>query len=207
MTMNMKEGSYCVVNYGEDLTVVDFNGDSASTPSAIVGAAKSAGNDEILLSAVLSVTAALHKLCVYCPGLLRDGVLLENSDFGLERDIGSHRFIHLFQFSPDSPRLSRSTFCNYFKGDCTRPAFFDLLGCGIFNTDGHRWSLLGNDIPNSTGPLYWSPTGTIEVRGPSLCFSHGVATVCRPVISASSAPSTQASPASSAAFPCLAVVA
>ncbi|KAJ8459449.1 hypothetical protein OPV22_032375 [Ensete ventricosum] len=126
---------------------------SASTPSAIVGAVKSAGNDEILLSAVLSVTAALHKLCVYCPGLLRDGGLLENSDFGLERDIGSHRFIHLFQFSPDSPRLSRSTFCNYFKGDCTRPAFFDLLGCGIFNTDAHRWSLLDNDIPNSTGPL------------------------------------------------------
>ncbi|RWW60401.1 hypothetical protein BHE74_00032609 [Ensete ventricosum] len=81
---------------------------SASTPSAIVGAAKSAGNDEILLSAVLSVTAALHKLCVYCPGLLRDGVLLENSDFGLERDIGSHRFIHLCR-DPPSATTSRAT--------------------------------------------------------------------------------------------------
>ncbi|XP_020585695.1 phytochrome A-associated F-box protein-like [Phalaenopsis equestris] len=32
--------------------------------------------------------AALHKLSVCCPGLLRAGVLLENSDFGLEREIG-----------------------------------------------------------------------------------------------------------------------
>ncbi|KAG1338709.1 phytochrome A-associated F-box protein [Cocos nucifera] len=32
--------------------------------------------------------ASLHKLSVCCPGLLRAGVLLEHSDFGLERDIG-----------------------------------------------------------------------------------------------------------------------
>ncbi|KAF8387855.1 hypothetical protein HHK36_026517 [Tetracentron sinense] len=32
--------------------------------------------------------AALYKLAVCCPGLLRAGVLLENSDFGLEREIG-----------------------------------------------------------------------------------------------------------------------
>ena len=32
--------------------------------------------------------AALHKLAVCCPGLLHSGVLLENSDFGLERDLG-----------------------------------------------------------------------------------------------------------------------
>ncbi|KAI0489463.1 hypothetical protein KFK09_029306 [Dendrobium nobile] len=32
--------------------------------------------------------AALHKISVCCPGLLRAGVLLENSDFGLEREIG-----------------------------------------------------------------------------------------------------------------------
>ncbi|KAK1315543.1 Phytochrome A-associated F-box protein [Acorus calamus] len=32
--------------------------------------------------------SALHKLSVCCPGLLRAGVLLENSDFGLEREIG-----------------------------------------------------------------------------------------------------------------------
>ncbi|XP_057963879.1 phytochrome A-associated F-box protein [Malania oleifera] len=33
--------------------------------------------------------AALHKLAICCPGLLHAGVLLENSDFGLERELGS----------------------------------------------------------------------------------------------------------------------
>ena len=32
--------------------------------------------------------ASLHKLAVCCPGLLHSGVLLENSDFGLERELG-----------------------------------------------------------------------------------------------------------------------
>ncbi|KAL4313557.1 hypothetical protein GQ457_01G053750 [Hibiscus cannabinus] len=32
--------------------------------------------------------ASLHKLSVCCPGLLHAGVLLENSDFGLERELG-----------------------------------------------------------------------------------------------------------------------
>ncbi|KAK9055827.1 hypothetical protein SSX86_026912 [Deinandra increscens subsp. villosa] len=32
--------------------------------------------------------ASLHKLAVCCPGLAHSGVLLENSDFGLERDLG-----------------------------------------------------------------------------------------------------------------------
>ncbi|KZV33772.1 phytochrome A-associated F-box protein [Dorcoceras hygrometricum] len=32
--------------------------------------------------------ASLYKLAVCCPGLLQSGVLLENSDFGLERELG-----------------------------------------------------------------------------------------------------------------------
>ena len=32
--------------------------------------------------------AALHKIAVCCPGLVHSGVLLEHSDFGLERDLG-----------------------------------------------------------------------------------------------------------------------
>lgn len=32
--------------------------------------------------------ASLHKLSVCCPGLVHSGVLLENSDFGLERELG-----------------------------------------------------------------------------------------------------------------------
>lgn len=34
------------------------------------------------------VWASIYKLAVCCPGLLHAGVLLENSDFGLEREIG-----------------------------------------------------------------------------------------------------------------------
>ncbi|XP_074568638.1 phytochrome A-associated F-box protein-like [Curcuma longa] len=48
-----------------------------------------------LLSSPTAVAAAaswpsLYKLSVCCPGLYRAGVLLEHSDFGLERDIGPH---------------------------------------------------------------------------------------------------------------------
>ncbi|KAL1558399.1 phytochrome A-associated F-box protein-like [Salvia divinorum] len=35
-----------------------------------------------------STWSSLYKLSVCCPGLLHSGVLLENSDFGLEREIG-----------------------------------------------------------------------------------------------------------------------
>ncbi|XP_041018922.1 phytochrome A-associated F-box protein-like [Juglans microcarpa x Juglans regia] len=35
--------------------------------------------------------AALHKISVCCPGLLHTGVLLENSDFGLERELGQNK--------------------------------------------------------------------------------------------------------------------
>lgn len=38
------------------------------------------------------VWAALHKLSVCCPGLLHSGVLLENSDFGLERELGPDEY-------------------------------------------------------------------------------------------------------------------
>jgi len=38
--------------------------------------------------------AALHKLAVCCPGLLHAGVLLDNSDFGLHRELGSDDDFH-----------------------------------------------------------------------------------------------------------------
>ncbi|KAK8499497.1 hypothetical protein V6N12_011582 [Hibiscus sabdariffa] len=38
--------------------------------------------------------ASLHKLSVCCPGLLHAGVLLENSDFGLERELGPDENYH-----------------------------------------------------------------------------------------------------------------
>ncbi|MQM13613.1 hypothetical protein Taro_046538, partial [Colocasia esculenta] len=53
--------------------------------------------------------AALHKLSVCCPGLLHAGVLLENSDFGLERDIShDQNHLHLRMASPSSSASSSS---------------------------------------------------------------------------------------------------
>ena len=45
-----------------------------------------------LPSQILSLGSwsALHKLSTCCPGLIHAGVLLDNSDFGLERDIGGN---------------------------------------------------------------------------------------------------------------------
>uniref|UniRef100_A0A2P2IQY2 Uncharacterized protein MANES_05G062500 n=1 Tax=Rhizophora mucronata TaxID=61149 RepID=A0A2P2IQY2_RHIMU len=41
---------------------------------------------------VLGGWSALHKLTFCCPGLLHAGVLLENSDFGLERELGPDEY-------------------------------------------------------------------------------------------------------------------
>ncbi|XP_042422337.1 phytochrome A-associated F-box protein-like [Zingiber officinale] len=46
--------------------------------------------------------SSLHKLSVCCPGLHHAGVLLEHSDFGLERDIGPH-------LAPPGPSFSSSS--------------------------------------------------------------------------------------------------
>ncbi|XVF80585.1 hypothetical protein PTKIN_Ptkin15bG0085500 [Pterospermum kingtungense] len=51
--------------------------------------------------------ASLHKLSVCCPGLLHAGVLLENSDFGLERELGPDDYYHKPQ--PDSRASTPST--------------------------------------------------------------------------------------------------
>lgn len=50
--------------------------------------------------------ASLHKLAVCCPGLLHAGALLENSDFGLERDIGPD---HGFPLHPPPPTSAAAT--------------------------------------------------------------------------------------------------
>lgn len=44
--------------------------------------------------------AALHKLAVCCPGLLHSGVLFENSDFGLEREVGPDENYRRLDSSP-----------------------------------------------------------------------------------------------------------
>lgn len=45
-------------------------------------------SDLLPAAAPPALWASLYKLAVCCPGLLHSGVLLENSDFGLERELG-----------------------------------------------------------------------------------------------------------------------
>ncbi|EXC58829.1 Phytochrome A-associated F-box protein [Morus notabilis] len=69
--------------------------------------------------------ASLHKLAVCCPGLVHSGVLLENSDFGLEREIGpddNYRQLapsqtltdpSSSQFSADSEGIAPNSDCSW----------------------------------------------------------------------------------------------
>ncbi|KAK8967316.1 Phytochrome A-associated F-box protein [Platanthera guangdongensis] len=52
-------------------------------------------------TALVGGWAALLKISVCCPGLLRAGILLENSDFGLEREIGPDE--NYLRRSPELP--------------------------------------------------------------------------------------------------------
>lgn len=55
--------------------------------------------------------SALHKLAVCCPGLAHSGVLLENSDFGLERDLGPDELFQIgnCQSNHSNQRISPSS--------------------------------------------------------------------------------------------------
>ncbi|URD81686.1 Phytochrome A-associated F-box [Musa troglodytarum] len=67
---------------------------------------------DLLPSAAAASSAAwpsLHKISVCCPGLLHAGILLEHSDFGLERDIGPHIFVPLLSSSSSSSSSSTSS--------------------------------------------------------------------------------------------------
>ncbi|KAL6500325.1 hypothetical protein OROHE_025691 [Orobanche hederae] len=80
-----------------------------------------------------SVWASLYKLSVCCPGLLHSGVLLENQDFGLERDIGpdeTYRQRKLFR--PHESKTAASSSQNndepdVLSSDCTWSLYDDLL--------------------------------------------------------------------------------
>ncbi|CAK9175322.1 unnamed protein product [Ilex paraguariensis] len=85
--------------------------------------------------------ASLHKLAVCCPGLSLAGVLLENSDFGLERELGpdgNHRGNELFQSgqsrtipsSSDNDGDTGSTVCG---ADCGWSLFDDLYHDTLYN--------------------------------------------------------------------------
>ncbi|XP_019056515.1 PREDICTED: phytochrome A-associated F-box protein [Tarenaya hassleriana] len=86
-------------------TIPSVVSDLLSSPSA----ATSSSADPPLLGG----WASLHKLAVSCPGLLHAGVLLENSDFGLERELGPDESLRL----PDP----KSAPADPTRSDCGNP--------------------------------------------------------------------------------------
>ncbi|PIM97504.1 hypothetical protein CDL12_30026 [Handroanthus impetiginosus] len=84
------------------------------------------------------VWASLCKLAVCCPGLLHSGVLLENSDFGLERDIGPDENYHenrLFRENEPDQNVSSSSNADHDSSasDCVWSLYDDLLYDTLYN--------------------------------------------------------------------------
>ncbi|KAJ0797172.1 putative F-box protein EID1 [Helianthus annuus] len=77
--------------------------------------------------------SSLHKLAVCCPGLAHSGVLLENSDFGLERDLG-----------PDENYLESKLFqvgkSNDSNPSCSSSVIVDEMNVAVDTADC-SWSL------------------------------------------------------------------
>ncbi|KAJ6338500.1 hypothetical protein OIU76_008051 [Salix suchowensis] len=72
--------------------------------------------------------SALHKLAVCCPGLLHAGVLLQHSDFGLERELGPDDYFHKSKTTPSQQpqQASHSGGSNLDKRDSSWSLFDDL---------------------------------------------------------------------------------
>ncbi|XP_078445218.1 F-box family protein [Wolffia australiana] len=71
--------------------------------------------------------AALYKLSVCCPGLLHTGVLLENSDFGLELELGSDESYRRVRARPLHPLLPPVTAPSTNPTDCIWSLYDDLF--------------------------------------------------------------------------------
>ncbi|KAI5680441.1 hypothetical protein M9H77_01668 [Catharanthus roseus] len=109
--------------------------------------------------------ASLYKLSVCCPGLRHAGVLLENSDFGLERELGSDQNYKLCQFNKaeDAPSSSSGGGVNSevnASADCSWSLFDDLLFDTVYDTSesSEDQSQVGdeepqNDVAESTREL------------------------------------------------------
>ncbi|KAI3741798.1 hypothetical protein L1987_59476 [Smallanthus sonchifolius] len=85
--------------------------------------------------------SSLHKLAVCCPGLVHSGVLLENSDFGLERDLGpdeNYLETKLFQVGKSQSNPSCSTTVDddnvaVNTSDCSWSLYDDLYLDTVYN--------------------------------------------------------------------------
>ncbi|KAI3800940.1 hypothetical protein L1987_29040 [Smallanthus sonchifolius] len=85
--------------------------------------------------------SSMHKLAVCCPGLVHSGVLLENSDFGLERDLGpDENYLEpkLFQVGKSQSNPSCSTTVDddivaVNTSDCSWSLYDDLYLDTLYN--------------------------------------------------------------------------
>ncbi|XP_030477080.2 phytochrome A-associated F-box protein [Syzygium oleosum] len=105
--------------------------------------------------------SSLHKLAVCCPGLVHAGVLLENSDFGLERDLGPNEdYSRSDRPRPDScssaAAASSSSKCRENSepvDSCPWSLYDDLYFDTVYNTsesqEGVRWG--DEDVAVETG--------------------------------------------------------
>ncbi|KAL5862903.1 hypothetical protein ACOSQ3_000417 [Xanthoceras sorbifolium] len=78
--------------------------------------------------------SSLHKLSVCCPGLLHSGVLLENSDFGLERELGPDSNYQSSSSIQSTTPSTEPCSSNLEAGsDCSWSLFDDLYYDTIYN--------------------------------------------------------------------------
>jgi len=96
--------------------------------------------------------SALYKLAVCCPGLLHAGVLLELSDFGLERELGPDDYFRKSKTTPPIPRQPQqaSDSCSNLENcDSSWSLFDDLYYDTVYNVsesqDGPAASCEGNE--------------------------------------------------------------
>lgn len=146
--------------------------------------------------------ASLHKLSVCCPGLLHAGVLLENSDFGLERELGpSEDYSISDRPRPDSSSSAAAAAANASSSSincgensepvdsCSWSLYDDLYFDTVYNTSESQETVqlgdedvavergyvkVGGDANARKRRKIWRPTGSHLASGVwNLCRGQG----------------------------------
>ncbi|KAL5561464.1 hypothetical protein UlMin_031211 [Ulmus minor] len=104
--------------------------------------------------------AALHKLCVCCPGLLHSGVLMESSDFGMERELGPDENYRKLGSSlstktrkePALSQLDANSGVGSSGADCSWSLYDDLYYDTVYNvSEAQECPLIGEDASVEKG--------------------------------------------------------
>ncbi|GAV66942.1 hypothetical protein CFOL_v3_10451 [Cephalotus follicularis] len=89
--------------------------------------------------------SSLYKLAVCCPGLLRAGVLLENSDFGLERELGPDENYQKPLIGASSSRIEGNVNKTLPGSECSWSLIDDLYLDTVYNaSDSQDGKLIDN---------------------------------------------------------------